>query len=120
MFVESAPILPTADMQGSITFWRELGLNLISSDANDPANARHVTLEKEGLAIHLELKDTAPVGNTAKIRVNLSTKDALIAMHEDMLQRGLISGQLRERDWADLVFNFRSPEGAEFFCYVAG
>lgn len=119
MFVESAPILPTVDMAASISFWRGLGLNLIFSDADDPGKARHVTLEKEGLSIHLELSD-ASAGNPApKIRVNLASKAAVIALHEDMLARGLISGQLRERDWADLVFNFRSPEGAEFFCYVA-
>lgn len=107
-------------MPASIKFWRGIGLSLISSDADDPANARHVTLEKEGLAIHLELKDAPAEGTAPKIRVNLNSKASLIAMHEDMRTRGLISGQLRERDWADLVFNFRSPEGAEFFCYVAG
>lgn len=118
MFVENAPILPTANMGESIDFWRNFGLMLMFSDADEPGESQHATMTSGALSVHLEHREGNKPASGHGVRVLVSDREALLALYDKVAAPGEITGQLSERSWTRLGFSFSSPEGAEIFCYI--
>ena len=114
------PVCPVLDMSVHLHFWDKLGFLPAFGDCQPYETADYVGIARDGLELHLQtftreqLKET----QTMALRIEMTGKKALEALHDDWKERIKISAPLSAKPWGTVEFGFYDPANTPFFFYV--
>jgi len=120
MFKSVHPVCPVVDMGESLAFWQRLGLSILFADRDPPETADYAGVGREGLELHLQTftPEQRAATQTMAIRVEMTSRDALEALHGEWAAHGIITAALADQPWGTREFGYYDPDGTPFFFYV--
>lgn len=120
MFTRISPVCPTTDLARTLNFWQQLGFTPVFADHAEVDQATYAGVARANLELHLQTftKEQMSYTQTMAMRIQLESRAALEALHEEWQPHGHITAPLAEKPWGNYEFGFYDPDKTPFFFYV--